>query len=90
MKRIALFCATNIAVLVVIGLITSVLGLNLQEGLEQYNDNTSLLYNRIMMNYQLNNLKDTLKDIEILIQYDDIDNEIFNQLCILKENILKK
>ena len=28
MKRIALFCATNIAVLVVIGLITSVLGLN--------------------------------------------------------------
>lgn len=62
----------------------------IQEGLEQYNDNTSLLYNRIMMNYQLNNLKDALKDIEILIQYDDIDNEIFNQLCILKENILKK
>lgn len=62
----------------------------IQEGLEQYNDNTSLLYNRIMMNYQLNNLKDALKDIEILIQYDDIDDEIFNQLCILKENILKK
>lgn len=48
MKRIALFCATNIAVLVVIGLITSVLGLNRFIGPNGTNVNTLLMYSLVV------------------------------------------
>lgn len=57
----------------------------IEEGLVKYKDDVSLLYNRIQINLSLDKTKEAKNDIDLLLSYDDISDEIFNNLMILKE-----
>lgn len=60
----------------------------INQGLEIYQDNAQLLYNRAALNINLDNIDDALEDLETIISYDDISDEIFNQAMILREKIM--
>lgn len=61
----------------------------LEKGLEIYKENEKLLYNRAAININMGKLDEALEDLETIISYDDISDDMFNEAMILRENIMK-
>lgn len=56
----------------------------IQEGLKKYPEDPRLTYNKIQINLSLGNLAQAKKDIDNLLTYDDLTEEILTNLNILK------
>ncbi|MCI5839606.1 MAG: tetratricopeptide repeat protein [Peptoniphilaceae bacterium] len=57
----------------------------LELGLNKYEDDPRMLYNKIQLLVMTGNLKEAKDDINRLLSYDDISDELFNNLMIIKE-----
>ena len=56
----------------------------IQEGLKKYPEDPRLIYNKIQINLSLGNIKQAKDDIDNLLTYDDLTEEIITNLNILK------
>lgn len=61
----------------------------IEKGLEIYKENERLLYNRAALMINLGFVDEALEDLELIISYDDISDDMFNEAMILREKILK-
>lgn len=61
----------------------------LDKGLEIYKDNERLLYNRAAIKINRGMTDEALEDLETIISYDDISDDMYNEAMILREKILK-
>lgn len=61
----------------------------IDKGLEVYKENERLLYNRAAINVNMGKVDEALEDLETIISYDDISEDMFNEAMILRENIKK-
>lgn len=57
----------------------------IQEGLKKFPEDPRLIYNKIQINLSLGNIKQAKEDIDNLLTYDDLTEEIIRNLNILKE-----
>lgn len=51
----------------------------LDEGLEYYHDDAHLLYNRALILMTSHHLDDAIRDLETLVSYDDVNENIYNE-----------
>lgn len=57
------------------------------EGLDKYNDDENLLYNRAMIYANMGQFEKAIEDLDTLISYDDITDDMYNKAMILKEKL---
>ncbi|MDO4662347.1 MAG: tetratricopeptide repeat protein [Tissierellia bacterium] len=57
-------------------------------GLEKYPEDPKLIYNRLQINLSIGNIDKAKEDIDNLLSYDDLSDEIFNNLMIIKEQYM--
>ncbi|MDD7463959.1 MAG: tetratricopeptide repeat protein [Anaerococcus sp.] len=57
----------------------------ISQGLEVFPEDPRMVYNSIQINLSLGNLNKAKKDIENLLTYDDLSEELINNLMILKD-----
>lgn len=57
----------------------------IRQGLEKYPEDPRMIYNKIQINLTIGNLAQAKKDIENLLTYDDLTEELVNNLMIIKE-----
>ena len=57
----------------------------IREGLKKYPEDPRLSYNKIQINLSLGNIKEAKKDIDNLLTFDDLTDEIVENLAIMKE-----
>lgn len=60
------------------------------EALENYPSEIKLRYNRAIILSSMGQDDKAIEDIDFILEYDDLSDEMFNQLMILKESILEK
>lgn len=58
----------------------------IKQGLEKYPQDPRMTYNKIQINLVLGNLSKAKEDIEELLTYDDLTDEIKENLSILKNH----
>lgn len=56
----------------------------IEEGLKKFPEDPRLSYNKIQINLSLGNIREAKKDIDKLLSFDDLTEEIVNNLNILK------
>lgn len=59
----------------------------ISEGLLKYEENENLLYNRAIIYSNMGQFDKALEDLNTIISYDDISDEMFNNAMILKEKL---
>ena len=57
----------------------------IREGLKKYPEDPRLSYNKIQINLSLGNIAEAKKDIDNLLTFDDLTDEIVENLAIMKE-----
>ncbi len=57
----------------------------IEEGLEKYPEDPRLIYNKIQINLSMGNIKQAKKDIDNLLTYDDLSDEIRYNLNVISE-----
>lgn len=57
----------------------------IREGLKKYPEDPRLSYNKIQINLSLGNMAEAKKDIDNLLTFDDLTDEIVENLAIMKE-----
>lgn len=57
----------------------------ISQGLEVFPEDPRMIYNSIQINLSMGNLSKAKKDIDNLLTYDDLSEELINNLMILKE-----
>lgn len=57
----------------------------INQGLEIFPEDPRLIYNRLQININLGNLIKAKSDLENLLTYDDLSDELYNNLMIIKE-----
>lgn len=57
----------------------------INQGLEIFPEDPRLIYNRIQINLAIGNINKSKEDIEELLTYDDLSDELYNNLMVIKE-----
>lgn len=57
------------------------------EGLDKYKDDENLLYNRAIIYTNMGQFEKAIEDLDTLISYDDITDDMYNKAMILKEKL---
>ena len=59
------------------------------EALDKYPADIKIRYNRAMIYIELNQIQKANEDFDFILEYQDLSDELFNQIMIIKENINK-
>ena len=59
----------------------------IEEGLEKYPEDPRLIYNKIQINLSMGNIKQAKKDIDNLLTYDDLSDEIRYNLNVISDQL---
>ena len=60
------------------------------EAVEKYPSDIKLRYNRAVILISLNQNKKAIEDLDFILEYQDLSDEMFNQIMKIKESIYNK